>query len=216
MKNTIALSLLVILTSAVNGQTIQGSKVRIECEPSNSPGATIAVTPIGNGQAQGTYSFVSLGNNQTQFRADLSQIRPQSSRLELLSGTNVVRSIPGPHSTSDVDFATIVLHTTILRPDEEWVPLALAAAAFLISCVDYTGSTTTTTTGPNGELITIAETSGQWSWDCGILGATVNVDGVNYPNITGIRVVSTIPQSMPSISSLQVSATGGARIRSAR
>lgn len=167
----------------------------------------------GGGRALGTYSLVSNGRNQTEFRADMSALRPTASRLELMRGTATVNTIPGP-TQGDYEYVTELAHSTELRPEEDWIWIAVGVGLFLADCIDYTGGTTTTTT--SGGTTTTTTTSGQWSWDCGGGGITVNVDGTSYANITGLRIVSTISGPSTGVSSLNVAASGGARIISLR
>jgi len=213
MKSILAtIGTMAILVSA-HAQSVQGNTVQIKCQPTNTVGATISITPQGNGKTLGTYSLVSNGRNQTELRADLSSLRPTSSKLELISGTTVVRSIPGP-AIGDCEYLDEVAHSIVLRPEEDWFWYAAAAALYLAECIDYTGGTTTVTTDVDGNTTT-TETSGQLSWNCGG-GIVVNVDGTNYSNITSVRLTSRVQGSLPNINSLTVAASGGARITSLR
>jgi hypothetical protein len=213
MRSLLGLTISIALAQCVMAQTVPGKKASLICQPTNTAGATISVTPQGGGKTLGTYSLVSNGQNQTEFRADMSALRPTASRLELMRGTATVKTIPGP-SEGVYEYATELAHTVTLESEEDWIWWAVAGALYLVGCVDYEGGTTTTTTGPNGE-VTTTETSGQWSWDCAG-GITVTVDGTQYTNITGLRIVSQVSGPLPAISSLTFAASGGARITSIR
>jgi len=208
-----------LLPAYARAQSVPGNRVQLTFQPTNTAGATISVSPQGGGRSLGTYSLVSNGRNQTEFRADLSSLNPTSSKLELLSGTTVVRTIPGP-AVGECDYVDEVAYAGILRPEDDWVWLAIAAGAYLISCADYTQGTTTTSTTVNSDgtsSTTTSTISGYWSWDCGVFGGiAVNVDGTDYSNITGLRITSTVSGPLPAVSSLNVMASGGARITSLR
>lgn len=219
MRILMASILASLLPAFTQAQSVPGNRVQLTFQPTNTAGATISVSPQGGGRSLGTYSLVSNGRNQTEFRADLSSLNPTSSKLELLSGTNVVRTIPGP-AVGECDYVDEVAYAGLLRPEDDWVWLAIGAVAYLITCADYTQGTTTTSTTINSDgtsSTTTSTTSGYWSWDCGLVGGiVVNVDGTDYSNITGLRITSTVSGSLPAVSSLNVLASGGARITSLR